>query len=127
MISGLVKFVSIEEMKNRNVVVICNLKKANMRGIESNGMVLCASDEKHEKCEPLNVPKDSKPGDKVYCKGCKTCEKPLEEIKPKQKILDRLFPDLVTDKDGHAKYKEFLIETEKGPLLPSSIKHGLVR
>ena len=38
-ISGLRKFVEIEDMKNRDVVVILNLKPAKMRGIMSNGMV----------------------------------------------------------------------------------------
>jgi len=38
-----VKFVPIEEMQDRSVVVLCNLKPAKMRGIESSGMVLCAS------------------------------------------------------------------------------------
>lgn len=42
-VSGLVNFVPIEEMQNRMVVVLCNLKPAKMRGIESQGMVLCAS------------------------------------------------------------------------------------
>lgn len=42
-ISGLVNFIPIEEMQNRMVVVLCNLKPAKMRGIESHGMVLCAS------------------------------------------------------------------------------------
>lgn len=42
-VSGLVKFVPIEQMKDRLVVVLCNLKPAKMRGVESAGMVLCAS------------------------------------------------------------------------------------
>lgn len=42
-VSGLVNFIPIEEMKDRMVVVLCNLKAAKMRGIESQGMVLCAS------------------------------------------------------------------------------------
>lgn len=42
-VSGLVNFVPIEEMQDRLVVVLCNLKPAKMRGIESSGMVLCAS------------------------------------------------------------------------------------
>lgn len=42
-VSGLVNFIPIEEMQNRMVVVLCNLKPAKMRGIESQGMVLCAS------------------------------------------------------------------------------------
>lgn len=42
-VSGLVNFVPIEEMQDRMVVVLCNLKPAKMRGVESQGMVLCAS------------------------------------------------------------------------------------
>lgn len=42
-VSGLVNFVPIQKMKDRLVVVLCNLKPAKMRGIESAGMVLCAS------------------------------------------------------------------------------------
>lgn len=42
-VSGLAKFVPIEEMKDRLVTVLCNLKPAKMRGVESKGMVLCTS------------------------------------------------------------------------------------
>ncbi len=39
-VSGLVKFVPIEKMRDRRVVVICNMKPAKMRDIMSYGMVL---------------------------------------------------------------------------------------
>lgn len=55
-VSGLVNFVPQDEMQDRDVVVICNLKARNMRGIKSHGMVLCASDEAHENVEPLVPP-----------------------------------------------------------------------
>lgn len=42
-VSGLAKYVPIEQMENRFVAVLCNLKPAKMRGVESQGMVLCAS------------------------------------------------------------------------------------
>ena len=38
-ISGLVKFVPVEEMQNRRVAVVCNLKPAKMREVMSHGMV----------------------------------------------------------------------------------------
>ncbi len=38
-VSGLVKFVPIEKMRDRRVVVICNMKPAKMRDIMSFGMV----------------------------------------------------------------------------------------
>ena len=38
-VSGLVKFVPLDKMEDRRVVVLCNLKPAKMRGILSSGMV----------------------------------------------------------------------------------------
>jgi len=38
-VSGLVKFVSEEEMQGRKVLVLANLKPAKLRGILSSGMV----------------------------------------------------------------------------------------
>ena len=61
-ISGLVKFIPIEDMRNRMVVVMCNLKPAKMRGIVSEGMVMCASTP--EKVEPVRPPKGAVPGDR---------------------------------------------------------------
>lgn len=55
-VSGLVAFVPEDQMADRDVIVICNLKARNMRGVKSHGMVLCASDEAHENVEPLAPP-----------------------------------------------------------------------
>ena len=38
-VSGLVKFVPIDRMRDRRVVVVCNLKPAKMRDVMSYGMV----------------------------------------------------------------------------------------
>lgn len=62
-ISGLVRFVPIEEMQNRMVVVLCNLKPVKMRGILSEGMVMCASTP--ELVEILAPPEGAQPGDRV--------------------------------------------------------------
>ena len=42
-VSGLVQFVPKEELQDRLAVVLCNLKAQKMRGVESQGMLLCAS------------------------------------------------------------------------------------
>lgn len=42
-VSGLAKFVPLEELQDRLVAVLCNLKPAKMRGVESQGMLLCTS------------------------------------------------------------------------------------
>lgn len=42
-VSGLVQFVPREQLQDRLVVLLCNMKPKAMRGVESKGMVLCAS------------------------------------------------------------------------------------
>ncbi|GFR49168.1 hypothetical protein Agub_g11190, partial [Astrephomene gubernaculifera] len=65
-VSGLVKFVPLEDMQNRMVVVICNLKPRNMRGVKSFGMLLAASDEPHVTVEPLVPPAGARAGERVW-------------------------------------------------------------
>ena len=43
-VSGIAKFYSPEEMVGKKVVMITNLKPAKLRGIVSEGMILCAED-----------------------------------------------------------------------------------
>lgn len=42
-VSGLVKFIPEAQMQMRRCVLVCNLKPANMRGVKSHAMVLCAT------------------------------------------------------------------------------------
>lgn len=43
-VSGIAKFYTPEEMVGKQVVLVSNLKPAKLRGIRSEGMILCASD-----------------------------------------------------------------------------------
>jgi len=63
--SGLVKYIPLEEMQNRYVVCVCNLKEVKMRGITSQAMVLAAServggDAEKEKVELVIPPSGAK-------------------------------------------------------------------
>ena len=44
-VSGLVKYYKEEELLNKQVVVVSNLKPAKLRGVESQGMLLAAGDD----------------------------------------------------------------------------------
>lgn len=46
-VSGIAKFYAAEEMVGKQVVLVANLKPAKLRGIESQGMILCAEDAQH--------------------------------------------------------------------------------
>lgn len=100
-VSGLVKFIPIEEMKDRMVVVMCNLKPAKMRGVTSEAMVMCASTP--EKVEILSPPATAVPGDLVHCDGY--VREPEPQLNPKKKIFETCAPDLTTNDSLQACYK----------------------
>ena len=100
-VSGLVKYVPIEEMQNRMVVALCNLKPAKMRGVTSEAMVLCASTQ--EKVEVLIPPPGSCPGDRITVEGYPGDPDPV--LNPKKKIFETVAPDLKTDGKKIATYK----------------------
>lgn len=62
-VSGIAQHYAPEELVGKRVVLVANLKPARLRGIESQGMILAASDENG--LEVLTVQKDIKPGSKV--------------------------------------------------------------
>ena len=45
-VSGIAKHYKPEELIGKQVVVVTNLKPVKLRGVESNGMILCATDDK---------------------------------------------------------------------------------
>lgn len=123
-VSGLVKFVPIEEMQDRIVVVMCNLKPAKMRGVTSEGMVMCASTP--EKIEVLNAPVGSVPGDLVHCEGY--ARAPDAQLNPKKKIFEIVAPDLRTNDELIAVYKgAALYVPGKGPITAQTLKNVNVK
>ncbi|KAI3416023.1 hypothetical protein GPALN_005579 [Globodera pallida] len=65
-IAGLVKYIGVEQLQNRLVVCLCNMRPSKMRGIVSHAMILCASTQ--EKVEPLELTDQScKPGSLIVC------------------------------------------------------------
>lgn len=123
-ISGLVRFVPIEEMQNRMVVVLCNLKPAKMRGILSEGMVMCASTP--EKVEVLAPPAGSVPGDLVHVEGFPRV--PDAVMNPKKKIFETVAPDLHTNEKLVACYKEgAFVVPGKGQVVTQTLKNVAVK
>ena len=54
-VSGIAKFYTPEEMVGKQVVVVANLKPARLRGILSEGMILCASDAQNKTLKLVTV------------------------------------------------------------------------
>ncbi|XP_055701335.1 tyrosine--tRNA ligase, cytoplasmic [Phlebotomus papatasi] len=123
-VSGLANFVKLEDMQDRLVVVLCNLKAAKMRGIESKGMVLCTSNADHTEVEPLLVPEGSKPGDRISVEGYPG--KPDDQLNPKKKVWEKLQVDLKTNSAGEATWKENLLQTQIGSVT-SRLKNASIK
>ena len=63
LVAGLKNHYAEEELKDKLIIVVTNLKPAKLRGVESNGMLLAGDD--GDNVSVLTVNK-SKPGDSVY-------------------------------------------------------------
>lgn len=59
-VSGIAKHYEPKDLIGRRVVVVANLKSTKLRGVESQGMILCAADE--QELDLVSISKDMKDG-----------------------------------------------------------------
>ena len=100
--SGLNGLVPLEEMQNRKIIAICNLKPVTMRGIKSTAMVLAASprvaegeDSHAGPVELVGPPADSPAGQRVTFDGWSKGE-PEKVLNPKKKVWETFQPGFTT-------------------------------
>ncbi|KAI3459685.1 hypothetical protein Pfo_016348 [Paulownia fortunei] len=124
-VSGLVNYIPLEEMQNRKVCVLCNLKPATMRGIKSQAMILAASKSDHTKVELIEPPEGAAIGERVTFPGFEGL--PDDVLNPKKKVWETVQVDLRTDKELVAYYKELPFTTSAGVCKVSSIAEGSIR
>lgn len=63
LVAGIAQHYSAEELKNKKIVVVTNLKPIMLKGVESNGMLLAASNE--DDIVLLTTDKDIEAGAKI--------------------------------------------------------------
>lgn len=124
-VSGLVNFVPIEEMRDRMVVVLCNLKPANLKGVRSEAMVLAASNQDHTQVELLTPPEGAKIGERVFFDEFPG--EPDAQLNPKKKSFEKVAPDLHTNDQLQACYRNSLFKVSAGPMTVKSIKNGGIK
>ncbi|XP_074084847.1 aminoacyl tRNA synthase complex-interacting multifunctional protein 1 isoform X2 [Macrotis lagotis] len=107
-VSGLVKHIPLDQIQNRMVILLCNLKPAKMRGVVSQAMLMCASSS--EKVEILDPPSGSVPGDRITFEGFPG--EPEKELNPKKKMWEQIQPDLLTNDQCIATYKGIPFEVK---------------
>lgn len=123
-VSGLVGKIEMSDLLGREVIVVCNLKPANLRSIKSHAMVLCASDPDTGKTECLSPPAGCVIGERVSCEGFVGDADPV--LKPgsskKVGVWDVVGPELKTSEELVASYKGVPLSTSKGHITVSSLK-----
>lgn len=104
--SGLRKFYNVEDLKDRSVLVVCNLKPAKLKGFLSHGMVLCASAK--DKVEFVAPAEGARVGERIFLEG----EDPKNLPEPasasqvtRKKIFQDVAKDLTVDGSGKAVWK----------------------
>lgn len=119
-VSGLVKFVPLEALSNRMVVVLCNLKQSKIRGVLSEAMVMCASTP--ENVEVLEPPLGSVPGDIISVNGFpRNPDKVL-------KVFEEIAQDLKTNENLQATYKGIpWTVADKGVVIAASLKNVKIK
>ena len=124
-LSGLRGHITKEEFIGRRVCVVANLEPRKMRGVTSEGMVLCASDAEKKTVKLLDVPEGVPNGERITFPGH---EGPAEPVLKKKlaKHYDDVAPLLKTNADGVACFGDLPFVSSKGPIACATMPNGIV-
>jgi len=123
-LSGLAAHMPLEEVSGARVVCICNLTPRRMAGIESQAMVLCASDASKTSLAFVSPPTGSLPGERVTFEGY-SGEPEAHKKMGKKKAWEAIQPEFSTDGNGVACYKGVPFSLVAGPCT-SAVKDGII-
>ncbi|KAK3845913.1 MAG: hypothetical protein J3R72DRAFT_363898 [Linnemannia gamsii] len=126
-VSGLVRHVPKEYLEGRAVIVVGNMKPSKLRGVMSQGMLLCAMEQDDKgvvtKVGLLEPAEGSEAGDKVTLEGFTDLETvPATVLTPKKWFEKSRVHFSV--QDGIAYYKGSPFRTVKGLVRCKSISKG---
>lgn len=134
-VAGLGGKIPAEDLVNKKIACVTNLKPAKMRGIESTAMLLAASDGGEgadEKVELLNIPESVPNGELLSFDGKESIE-PDEMMKSKGalKAFDRFKACLRVTSDGEAAFvqdgSEFKMNSSGGTIKVDSLKDVVIQ
>jgi aminoacyl tRNA synthase complex-interacting multifunctional protein 1 len=115
--SGLVPYYRQEELQNRRVLVLCNLKPRSLVGFKSNGMVLCASttdSEGQHRVEFIDPPPDAPIGSRIVGESLEVTEPMSVKQCDKLKIFQQIAPDLSVNDQGEVVWQGKRLITSQG-------------
>eukprot|EP00823_Brevimastigomonas_motovehiculus_P006325 TRINITY_DN521_c3_g1_i1.p1 TRINITY_DN521_c3_g1~~TRINITY_DN521_c3_g1_i1.p1 ORF type:complete len:384 (-),score=162.38 TRINITY_DN521_c3_g1_i1:153-1304(-) len=126
--SGLRAFYKSEELLNARVLVVTNLMPAILCNTKSNGMVLCASDDKHTAVKILIPPTEAKIGERVSLEKMDISTiTPISQLNLKEDpVWGSIASKMRTDTNGLACYASIPFVTATGHMLPNELKSSKI-
>ncbi|KAF9917971.1 hypothetical protein BX616_010720 [Lobosporangium transversale] len=127
-VSGLAKYIPLEEMQNRLVCAVCNLKPGKFQGVLSGAMLLAGSSADDSVVELLQPPAGLEAGDVIEFEGFAQADRTSQEkLNPKHLIFEKVSEDFKISPEGIALYKDLQFSTKAGPVTLKSLKEGRIR
>jgi len=115
-VSGLRKAKTQKQLQGALVLVWSNLKPSNLKGMRSEGLVLCASND--NQTELVKPPSGATAGERIVVSGYKNSEAPTVSINPKKKEHEKYLLHLATDASGTVMYANAsLVDATSGSAL----------
>jgi len=120
--SGLREHYTLEEMQDRLVVVVSNLKPRKLAGFESNGMVVCATGE--DKVEFLQPPEGSLIGERLQLEGLPNEFDPMApNAVTKKKVFEEFAPLFSANGEGVAVFENNPVCSSAGPCTVGTLRN----
>lgn len=116
-VSGLAQYLTEEQLLNRMVIVLCNLKPRAFKGVMSHGMIMCTSNESHTKVDPIIPPASSAIGELIRFPG--HLPAPVEAGNKATKVFTKIAEYFHASDDGVARFKDSPFMTSSGPVTAS--------
>jgi len=112
-VAGIKTHYSQKDIIGKNIIVIINLKPARIRGIQSNGMLLAATDSSG--VVSLLNPGNASPGSKIFIEGI--------AFKPVNQLEFEIFNQIKMQVDVNQQiiYNKNILKSEKGPVKSDKI------
>eukprot|EP01035_Chromulina_nebulosa_P018622 gene18622-24355_t len=118
-VSGLVQYCTVDRLLNNNVVVLCNLKPRALKGITSNGMLLCTTSKDETKVDPLIPPADAPIGQLITFEG--HLSEPVEPGNRATKAFTKIADGFYVNEQGVATFNGIPFSTPSGPVTSALI------
>lgn len=117
LVAGLKEHYSKDELKGKKIIIVTNLKHAKLRGIESQGMLLAA--ENNKGAVGLLTVKNSEPGSDVKFGNLKNSNKEIS--------FDNFQKLKIEAKEGKIWFNGLELKTDKEAVSVEKVKDGKVR